>query len=320
MNRLILTGTLVIALPLFAGCAIFRSNPVPPSPSLTGVAAQNAAWHDAIHRSPTGDTPTFGPLTDAENAVQAAQAQPQVSQFDNQSLTQAQQALAQAKKDWQAIADKKKRSDDALAKVADEAHRAERLAQIAHYTAQREIGLKQLNQMQAQQQQSMVASSSGGARSISTHNLAGKRVVPEMLGALHFQSGTARLTQASHPVIGRLAKLAQAHPKLGVAIFGFTDNSEPPAGQLKAFINANPNLKNQHLSHAKQVQAYHQGLSDARARDVAQLLVQAGVDPHRLGARGMGESHPVASNATASGRQKNNRAEAIMVPLKNKGS
>ncbi|KEZ75661.1 OmpA family protein [Salinisphaera hydrothermalis] len=320
MNRLLLLCTVAVVLPLFAGCAVFRSNPVPPSPSLTGVAAQNAAWHDEIHRSPTGDTPTFGPLTDAEDAVQAAQTQPQVSQFDSQSLTQAQQALAQAKNDWQAIANKKKRSADALAKVADEAHQAQRLAQIAQYTAQREIGLKQLNQLQAQQQRSMMASSSGGGgRAMSTRDLAGKRVVPDMLGALHFQSGTARLTQDSHPVIGRLAKLAQAHPKLGVAIFGFTDNSAPPAGQLKAFINANPNLKNQHLSHAKQVQAYHQGLSDARARDVAQLLVQAGVDPHRLGARGMGESHPIASNATASGRRKNERAEVVLVPLQKRG-
>lgn len=319
MNRLILICGLSAALPLFAGCAVFQSSPVPPSPSLTGVAAQNAAWHDAIHRSPTGGTPTFGPLSDAESAVQSAQAQQQVKQFDSQSLTQAQQALTQAKSDWQAIADKRKRSDDTLAKVADEAHRAERLAQIAQYTAQREIGLKQLNQLQAQQQQSMVASSSGNTSGMSSRDLAGKRVVPDMLGSLHFQNGTARLTQDSHPVIGRLAKLAQAHPKLGVAIFGFTDNSEPPAGQLKAFINANPKLKKQNLSHAKQVQAYHQGLSDARARDVAQLLVQAGVDPHRLGARGMGDSHPVASNATAAGRRKNERAEAVMVPLQKKG-
>ncbi len=319
MKRLIVVGGLSAVLPLFAGCAVFESSPVPPSPSLTGVEAQDAAWHDAIHRNPHGGTPTFGPLSDAESAVKDAQSQQQVSQFDSQSLTQAQQALAQAQNDWQAIAGKKKRSDDALAKVADEAHRAQRLAEIAQYTAQREIGLKQLNQLQAQQQQRMTASSNASS-SVSTQDLVGKRVVPEMLGSLHFQSGTARLTQGSHPVIGRLAKLAQAHPKLGVAIFGFTDNSEPPADQLQAFVNANQKLKQQHLSHKQKVQAYHQGLSDARARDVAQLLVQAGVDPHRIGARGMGATHPVASNDTASGRRQNERAEAVMVPLKHKGS
>lgn len=319
MNRLILICGLSAALPLFAGCAMFESNPAPPSPSLTGVEAQNAAWHDAVHRSPDGGPPTFGPLSDAQSAVQKADGQAQVNQFDSQSLSQAKQALNQAQSDWQAIADKHKRSDQALANVADEAHRAERLAQISQYTAQREIGLNQLNQMQAQQQQRMMASGAGSSSGISTRQLAGKRVAPDMLGGLHFQSGTARLTDDSHSVIGKIAKLAQAHPKLGVAIFGFTDNSEPPADQLQAFVNANPKLKQTNPSHAEQVKAYHQGLSDARARDVAQLLVQAGVDPHHIGARGMGATHPVASNSSASGRRRNERAEVVMVPLSKMG-
>ena len=51
------------------------------------------------------------------------------------------------------------------------------------------------------------------------------------------------------------------------------------------------------------------------ARDVAQLLVQAGTDPDRIGARGMRNQHPIASNDTPAGRRKNERAEAIMVPL-----
>lgn len=315
MKRLFIICGLTAAL---SGCALFGSGSVPPSPDLTGVAAQNTAWRNAIHRGPNGGTPTFGPLSDAESAVKAAETQAQVNQFDSQSLSQARQALDQAQSDWQSIADKKKRSDDALANVADEAHRAQRLAQIAQYTAQREIGLGQLNQMQAQQPNSMGSSSSG--QGATSRQLAGQRVVPEMLGGLHFQSGTARLTQSSHPVIGRLAKLAQAHPKLGVAIFGFTDNSEPSADQLQAFVNANSKLEQQNPDHEQQVEAYHQGLSDARARDVAQLLVQAGVDPHRIGARGMGASHPAASNDSAAGRRKNERAEVVMVPLKHRGS
>ncbi|HET7315596.1 OmpA family protein [Salinisphaera sp.] len=317
MNRLIVICSLGVALPLFSGCAAFESNPVPPSPSLTGIEAQNAAWRDAIHRGPHGGLPTFGPLADAEDAVEAAAAQPRVKQFDSQSLTEAKQALNQAKSDWRAIANKEKRSDDALANVADEAHRAQRLAEIAQYTAQREIGLKKLNRLQSRQQSMMASSPSGG--NFSTRDLIGKRVVPEVVGSLHFQSGTARLTEASHPVIERLAQLVEAHHELGVAIFGFTDNSEPSAERLEAFVNANPKLKQQDLSHEQKVEAYHQGLSSARARDVAQLLVQAGVDPHRIGARGLGATHPIASNASAAGRRKNERAEAIMVPLKSQG-
>lgn len=321
MNRLIVIGGLAVALPLFAGCAVFESNPVPRSPTLIGVAAQNAAWRDEIQRSPHGGAPTFGPLSAAEDALRAAAAQPQVNDFDSQSLTQARQALEQAKSDWQAIADQKKRSDDALANVAAEAHRAERLAQIAQYTAQREINLRQLNRVKAQQQkeqrkQKVMAASGRGA---SGGDLAGRRVVPGMLGSLHFQPGTAQLTESSRSTMRRLAKLAQAHPELGVVIFGFTSSSEPSPDRLQAFVNSNSKLKKQNPNHDQQVKAYHLGLSDARARDVAQLLVQAGVDPDHIGVRGMGATHPVASNKTASGRRQNGRAEAVMAPLKQGG-
>lgn len=321
MTRLIFAATLSVVLTLFAGCAAFDSDSVPPRPSLTGMQAENVAWRDAIHRSRNGGAPTFEPLSDAEDAVQAAESQKRVNDFDAKSLTQAKQALKQAQSDWQAIADDDDRSDQALAKVATEANRAERLAQIAQYTAEREIGLDQLEQMQAQQQQQRQRqqSLSGGTVAAGGGRLVGRRVVPEMLGSLQFQPGTARLTEDSHSVIDRLAKLMAAHPKRGVAIFGFSSNSEPPAQQLKAFVNANPQLQKQDLGHDQQVQAYHKGLSEARARDVAQLLVQAGVDPHRLGARGMGASHPVASNETASGRRKNDRAEAVIVPLNQNG-
>ncbi|WP_423821609.1 OmpA family protein [Salinisphaera sp. SPP-AMP-43] len=319
MLRLIFAATLTVALFGFAGCAAFDSDSVPPRPSLTGMQAENVAWRDAVHRSRHGGLPTFEPLSDAEDAVQAAEAQKRIDEFDAKSLSQAKQALKQAQDDWQAIAEDDDRSDQALAKVATEANRAERLAQIAQYTAQREIGLEQLGQLQAQQQQQQRQPGLSGGSAAGGGQLVGRRVVPEMLGSLQFEPGTARLTEGSHSVIDRLAKLMAAHPKRGLAIFGFSSSSEPPAQQLKAFVNANPQLQKQDLGHDQQVQAYHKGLSEARARDVAQLLVQAGVDPHRLGARGMGASHPVATNDTAAGRRQNDRAEAVVVPLNRNG-
>jgi len=55
--------------------------------------------------------------------------------------------------------------------------------------------------------------------------------------------------------------------------------------------------------------AHNQRLSERRAMAVAQYLQAQGVDPARLGARGMGESAPIASNATATGRARNRRVE-----------
>ena len=312
MKRFLLI-TSTVALPLLSACSLLPNDPVPPSPTLTGVAAEKAAWQDDIQRARHGGLPSFEPLTSAQKAVAAAKAQPQVNQFDSQSLADADTALARAQDDWQTVGKQKKRSADDLARVADEAHRAQRLAEIAQYTAQRELGLTQLQsvnqQLIAQEQQQMAAG----------QDLVGQKVVPAMLGQIEFESGTARLSDASHQVVARLAKLMEVHADRGIAIFSFTSKDAPPEGQLQAFMQANPGLEKQAKTKAQQVEAYYQGLSGARARDVAQLLVQAGVDPQRIGARGFGSQHPLASNATEAGRRQNERVEAVVVPLKRQG-
>lgn len=60
--------------------------------------------------------------------------------------------------------------------------------------------------------------------------------------------------------------------------------------------------------------SYNQGLSDRRARSVANHLSNQGVHPSRLIARGFGESHPIASNRSAAGKAKNRRVEIHIAP------
>lgn len=57
---------------------------------------------------------------------------------------------------------------------------------------------------------------------------------------------------------------------------------------------------------------YNTRLSQERAQAAAAYLRQLGIDPARLSTRGMGESDPVASNATAEGRQQNRRVEVAL--------
>lgn len=59
---------------------------------------------------------------------------------------------------------------------------------------------------------------------------------------------------------------------------------------------------------------YNQRLSEARARAVAQYLVSRGVNPARVQSYGLGETQPVASNATEAGRQANRRVEILITP------
>jgi outer membrane protein OmpA-like peptidoglycan-associated protein len=55
--------------------------------------------------------------------------------------------------------------------------------------------------------------------------------------------------------------------------------------------------------------AYNQGLSQRRAQAVVDWLVSRGIARERISAAGHGEGEPIATNATAAGRQLNRRVE-----------
>src|SRR5262245_2285707 len=58
--------------------------------------------------------------------------------------------------------------------------------------------------------------------------------------------------------------------------------------------------------------SYNQDLSERRAMNVASILVQGGVIRERLTARGFGESRPIDTNATDTGRAHNRRVEVFI--------
>jgi outer membrane protein OmpA-like peptidoglycan-associated protein len=61
-------------------------------------------------------------------------------------------------------------------------------------------------------------------------------------------------------------------------------------------------------------EAYNQSLSERRAGSVSNYFRSRGVNPARIAAYGVGESQPIASNATAYGRQENRRVELRITP------
>ncbi|WP_421836608.1 OmpA family protein [Novosphingobium sp.] len=61
--------------------------------------------------------------------------------------------------------------------------------------------------------------------------------------------------------------------------------------------------------------AYNQRLSENRARAVADYLTSRGVSAPRIRSQGLGESQPIASNATEEGRSANRRVEIKIVPV-----
>lgn len=61
--------------------------------------------------------------------------------------------------------------------------------------------------------------------------------------------------------------------------------------------------------------AYNQGLSERRAASVRNYLVQLGVPANMITAFGEGELNPVATNATAEGRQQNRRVNITVTGI-----
>ncbi|MCB1361674.1 MAG: OmpA family protein [Rhodobacter sp.] len=60
--------------------------------------------------------------------------------------------------------------------------------------------------------------------------------------------------------------------------------------------------------------AHNQALSERRADAVASVLISSGVPARRIQAVGAGQTQPIASNGTASGRAQNRRVEITIRP------
>ena len=84
--------------------------------------------------------------------------------------------------------------------------------------------------------------------------------------------------------------------------------------RLAEFLKENPDRKVRIEGHTDSMGSMTTNLvlSQRRADAVADTLVTAGVPRDRLEAAGLGPDFPVASNATAAGRQQNRRVEVVI--------
>ena len=111
------------------------------------------------------------------------------------------------------------------------------------------------------------------------------------LQGVNFETNSAALTVASQPALNAIVDGMKKHPRLKVEIQGHTDSTGSPAYNLK--------------------------LSQKRADSVRNYLVDGGVNPDQLVARGYGQTQPIASNATVAGRAKNRRV--VLFAISNPG-
>jgi len=101
-----------------------------------------------------------------------------------------------------------------------------------------------------------------------------------------FDLNKATLRPGAKLRLAKVAGIILAYPDLRLEIDGFTDNTGSPG--------------------------YNQALSEKRAAAVQDFLVSQGVTSGNVTIKGFGQQNPVATNATASGRQMNRRVEVVV--------
>lgn len=117
----------------------------------------------------------------------------------------------------------------------------------------------------------------------------GDNIILNMPGNITFDTNRSNLKPAFHEVLGSVALVLDEYEKTVIEVAGHTDSTGDDS--------------------------YNQALSEQRAQSVSRYLVTEGVQPVRIAAYGHGESRPVASNATAAGRQQNRRVELTLLPV-----
>jgi outer membrane protein OmpA-like peptidoglycan-associated protein len=105
---------------------------------------------------------------------------------------------------------------------------------------------------------------------------------------IYFEHARGRILPRSFPILDLLARKLKENPQIElVQIEGHTSAVGPKEVNLR--------------------------LSRWRARSVRNYLIERGVQPERLVAKGFGEEWPIASNLTERGEEKNRRVEFVIV-------
>lgn len=121
----------------------------------------------------------------------------------------------------------------------------------------------------------------------------GDNITLNMPGNITFAFDSSNLQPQFYPVLDSVANTLTQYNQTVIEVAGHTDNV---GGE-----------------------AYNKQLSQRRADSVAQYLETKGVAQARIMTAAGGEDHPIASNATETGRAQNRRVEVTIAPIKQEG-
>jgi len=107
------------------------------------------------------------------------------------------------------------------------------------------------------------------------------------IGDVLFATGKSSLNASAQYSMDKLAEFLQKKQNRGLLVEGHTDSVGGDEYNLE--------------------------LSEHRAESVKNALIKRGIAPERIATIGYGKKYPIASNATAAGKQQNRRVEAIIL-------
>ncbi len=116
----------------------------------------------------------------------------------------------------------------------------------------------------------------------------GNNLILNMPSDITFRTGSANLQPKFSRTLGSVALVLKKYRLTSISIVGHTDSDGSAS--------------------------YNRNLSISRARSVAGVLNSRGVNGMRILTKGEGESRPVASNNTSSGKAKNRRVVLSIIP------
>jgi outer membrane protein OmpA-like peptidoglycan-associated protein len=294
----------------------------------------------ALSLTACAPTATTNPaLDEARAAFQAAQANPTVVRSAPLELKQAEMQLTKAdelfqqkedlavvehhaylSKQYSAIAQEignQKIAEAAIAQASEERNRVLLEARTAEATmarqqaeAEKAAAMKAMEELEAQRQAALLAGQDAEAQRLAAEQA--------MLEARTAQEKAEQLARELADLQAVKAERGMV-VTLGAVVFDFDKAALKPAGlvavdKLAAFMNKYPERRVMVEGFTDSVgsEQYNLRLSERRANAVREALVARGIEANRIETRGYGKAFPVATNATAAGRQLNRRVEIII--------
>lgn len=115
----------------------------------------------------------------------------------------------------------------------------------------------------------------------------GDQIYLIMPGNITFGTNDVTIQSGFKPVLNSVAKVIKEYNKTMVQVNGYTDSTGSNATNM--------------------------ALSERRANAVSNYLRLQGVNGNRIITEGFGPANPIASNATAAGREQNRRVEIVLI-------